>query len=228
MDEPSLKELWERREPLIPELAACVVDTPGLGLPFIKHKYVNTLYFDGANAMHNHAYEVKVKLVAEARAERKWHSFLFLHERPWRFEALVEIADEMDNVEFWEAVSDVWMDSENIRENYEEWDNLLRSDRPGRENMMNDEEREALAAMADEFFIYQGHTDERDDGWSWTTSQKTAEWFGRRFANLEGGLPLMTKARVQRRDVTAYLSGRGEAEILVDPFKVEIVGTTEL
>jgi hypothetical protein len=211
---------------LRPELADCIVEMR-IG-PMIKHPYVNDIYVPQMNARYNKQYEYKVQAVAKALVDERWDTYIMLHERPWRFEALTNIADSLTDIEFWDAVCLVWMDSENIRQHQDEWDELLRSDRPGRENMMDDEERAALAALPDVIDVYQGHTDERDDGWSWTTDRNKAIWFGHRFANLEQAEARMTTGMVRREDITAYLLGRGESEVLVDPDLVAIVMTEEL
>jgi hypothetical protein len=213
---------WTEPAELRPELQDCIVEMRTFGA-FIKHPYVNDIYMPQFHARYNKQYEYKLQACAEAMANGKWHSYIFLHERPWRYEALQAIADRMSAEEYWEAVVDVWMDSENIREHQEEWDELLRDRRPGHEHMMDDEERTALAAMPEEIMIYQGHTDERDDGWSWTIDRKKAEWFGRRFASMEQAEPRMTVAMAKRDDVLAYLTGRGESEILIDPDLVVVI-----
>ena len=222
-------DLWEQMTTpceLRPELQDCIMEM-ALGL-MIKHKYVNDIYVPAFHARYNMQYEYKVEAVAKALADERWGTYIMLHERPWRFEALTDIADRLDDETFWDAVSMVWMDSENIPQHQDEWDELLRSDRPGHEAMMDDEERAALAALPPIVTVYQGHTDERDDGWSWTTDRDKAIWFGNRFANLEQAEARMTTGMVRREDILAYLLGRGESEVLVDPDLVAIVMTEEL
>jgi len=216
-----LRAQAENPADLLPILEASIVEFES-GMVFIKHPFVNELYFGPAlHARYNAQFEYKQKATAKARADRQWHAVVFITERPWRFERLLDIADEMTDAEFWELVSDVWQDSENIRENQDQWDDLLRTDRPGREHMMTDVERAALDRLPDRIAVYQGHTDERDDGWSWTTDEATARFFARRFADFESATGIVTEAVVNKSDVTAYLMGRSEFEILIDP---ELVG----
>src|SRR5215510_2716743 len=205
-----LRAQAENPADLLPILEASIVEFES-GMVFIKHPFVNELYFGPAlHARYNAQFEYKQKATAKARADRQW-----------QFERLLDIADEMTDAEFWELVSDVWQDSENIRENQDQWDDLLRTDRPGREHMMTDVERAALDRLPDRITVYQGHTDERDDGWSWTTDEATARFFARRFADFESATGIVTEAVVNKSDVTAYLMGRSEFEILIDP---ELVG----
>jgi len=208
---------------LDPELAECIVETTH-GFIFVKHPLVNTLYMPGVEHKRlNAALAYKRKALAEAKAAKQWHSFIYLHERPWRLEALQEIAPDMTDQEFWEKVTSVWMDSENIRECYQAWDRLLRIDRHGRNFMMDDDERAFLAKLPKVLTVWQGHTVERDDGWSWTLNKDKAEWFAHRFARLEDSEPVLTEGRVYRNDVVAYLTSRGEDEILVAPEDVDIL-----
>jgi len=63
--------------------------------------------------------------------------------------------------------------------------------------------------------VFQGHTNESHDGWSWTTNKSTAEWFAQRFADFEDATPVVTSGTVRRCDVLAFFTRRGENEILV-------------
>jgi hypothetical protein len=216
-------DLWaEMTAPceLDPELQPCVLEL-SLG-QWIKHKFVNDIYTPQMNARYNKTLKYKRESVATARAARKWDTFILLHERPWRYEALMEIADEMDDHEFWDAVRMVWMDSENIREHGDEWDELLRSERPGSDFLMDDDERKALDELPQEVTLYQGHTDERDDGWSWTTRRETAVWFAHRFQKLEEAtFAMLSTVTVDKDLILAYLLGRGEFEVLIAPEHTE-------
>ena len=207
-------------EDLDPELAECLMETEHF--IFIKHPLVNGIYHPVENALFNKQLARKREALAEARETQDWDSFIWIHERPWRLEALQEIAPDLSNQKFWNLVARVWIDSENIRENYRAWDRLLRIDRLGRQFMMDDVEQEALAQLPDVITVYQGRTGSRDDGWSWTTQRKTAEWFARRFALLEQDEAWVATGTVDKANVLAYLLGRSEAEILVAPESVII------
>ena len=147
-------EMFKPWETLHPELALYLYeDHMGTHL---KHPLVfDVMYCPGLrDGMLNEQYEAKSKAVAEYRAEGKWSSFVFMHERPYRLDALMKIQDEIaDDCEFWDLVSGVWTDTENARQNYEEWDDLFSSGRSCRESMMNDAEREVLAGLPKEFVI---------------------------------------------------------------------------
>lgn len=217
-------EEWQDRfggdEELDPELAECIVTMGRREMQFVKHPLVNTLYMGVENKHLNRQLAYKREAIAEARQQGEWHSFIWLHERPWRLEALMDISLDMSDQEFWSLVANVWMDSENIRENYEAWDRLLRLDRSGQHHLMDDKDREGFAAIPVRggwVTIWQGHTTERDDGWSWTMSREKAVWFARRFALMEGGQAVLTKGRIRKSRILAYFAGRGEEEVLAAP-----------
>lgn len=210
-------------EELHPDLEAYYEDT---NPPCIRHPLVYSMFHAPMlNKSCNERLRQKCEALAEAHEAGNWLGYVFLHERPYRLAALLAIADDMDDEAWWTMVACVWTDSENIRQCQDDWDSVLRSDRPGRERMMDDEDREALADMADEIGVYQGCTTDRDDGWSWTIDQDRAEWFARRFALLEGSTPFMRHGRVNKSDVLAYLTNRNEDEIIVAPEHVEVIET---
>jgi hypothetical protein len=122
----------------------------------------------------------------------------------------------MSDTQYWHNLASIWIDSENIRQNPRVWEQLLRSKRPGRLAIMDDEEREALEAMPGLILVYQGHTAKAHDGWSWTTKRSKAEWFARRFSDFERSAPRLTQGVVSKRHVIAYFAGRGESEIVAD------------
>lgn len=206
---------------LDPELVPYLDETgeySRMGWPMIKHPLVFAIpYTPGMNGRYNAQLAWKKDCLVKYRAERNWSGYINAHERPYRMDAFRDIEDEMTDAEYWENLAWMWRDSENIREQPDEWEELITSDRPERERIMEDDERAALAAMPDTITIYQGHTEERDDGWSWTIDHKIAVWFARRFAAMEESVPMITTAYVEREFVLAYFTQRGEDEILVDP-----------
>lgn len=192
----------------------------------IKHPLVQSMFHHPRmNAMANAQLAEKRKRLAEAETGGDWHTYVFLHERPWRAEALAEIADRLDGPTYWALLSVVWIDSENIVEMRWLWDELLADDRDGREDIMHDDELVELAELPDVIKVFQGHTTERNDGWSWTTQRHTAEWFARRFADLEQDSPRVSVGVVRKSAVLAYFTRRSEAEVLVDPEAVELIDT---
>lgn len=214
-------------EPLLPELRAYLCDGPyGLAL---KHPLVMyPFYSERHNKLVNAAYRSKSAQIADARHGGDYEQYIWLHERPYRVDAFMDIEHNLSDEQYWTMLSMIWVDSENIRQCPEEWESLLRSDRSCREQMMEEDEIAALVNLPETVTIYQGHTSVRDDGWSWTTSRTIAEWFARRFAMLEKDEPQLTTAKVAKSEITAYLLRRGESEVVVDPSSVIYVSTESL
>jgi hypothetical protein len=224
----SIEEAFGPAEELDPELAAHRYTTE-LGWDCIKHPWVFSIHHhDAMNHMVNQQLAYKREAIGKAMENKQWHSFVFLHERAYRVDGFKQIAKHMSDEQYWDLLSNIWRDSENIRERPKVWERLLRSNRPGREHMMDEEEREQLAAMDDTIEVFQGHTDERDDGWSWTIQLETAQWFAYRFADFEHATPVVSYGVVDKDNVVAYLTGRNEAEILVPRSAVKITGVKPL
>ena len=189
----------------------------------LRHPLVYSIpYFPPMAGMMNRSLYMKREMLQAAKIERNWESYVFLHERPHRLPAFMRMQDEMTDAEFWTGLRGVWIDSENIQAFAVEWADLWGSERGSREVLMTAEEAGLLAAMGDEFTVWQGHTTERTDGWSWTVNPATAKWFANRFAALEGGEAVVSRGRIRRSDVVAYFTSRGENEILVNPSSVRI------
>jgi hypothetical protein len=220
-DDEGLKMLMDMQGNLLPELEPYVRES-AVGL-WLAHPYVHQPFHPGMAGYINKQYEAKKEAVARCKESGDYSQFLWFHERPYRMHAFQEVAELLNDTDYWTLLAELWVDSENIREFHDEWVELLMDDRPGREHFMNEEGREALAALPDEFTIYQGHTFDRDDGWSWTTDEAKAVWFARRFASLERSTPLVSVATVYKDDVLGYLLQRGESEIVVDPDVVELI-----
>lgn len=214
-----LRQLVEHPEDLHPDLEACKYTTSD-GWVMIKHPLVNTvMHAEAFNALTNRQYEYKKISIARALADREWGSYTFLHERPWRLNAFIQIMDNVGSDTYWHLLGQVWVDSENIRETAEVWETMLKSKRPQRASIMTLEERQALMAMPEILDVWQGCTAEQDDGWSWTLDHDKAIWFAERFASFEGpeAEPVVRRGMVSKRKVLAYFDRRNESEILVAP-----------
>jgi hypothetical protein len=202
-------------EELHPELAAYFEDG---SMPSIRHPLVySVLHAPLFNVYVNKQLAIKKMLLTEAMKEKNWNTYVFLYERPWRATAFDKIKRRLDNETYWSLLAEVWIDSENIPQMRSVWNRLLASRRPGSEAMMLPDEQEALSVLPETIVVYQGHTDKRDDGWSWTVRRSVAEWFADRFANLENARPVVTQAVIARSDVLAFFTRRSEHEILINP-----------
>jgi hypothetical protein len=202
----AMKRMQE--EELDEELAAWVEPGP-LG-NFLNHPLVQDLMVDAMPGLANMRLRDKRKRLAAAGAKEDWNSYVFLHERPYRFQALEEVLAEYPVKDPGKLVASVWIDSENIHQNYDGWGEIL-SDYG---MAMESDDRKTLSELPEELTVYRGCTKAGEDGYSWTLDKEKAEWFAKRFAR-SGAQLLETK--IPKDSVVAYLGGRGESEIVILP-----------
>jgi hypothetical protein len=210
-----------REEPLDPELADWVEE--GDWGPMLRHPlvYAVPLFLPGHA---NRALRQKREIIRRAQEEGDWATIIWMHERPYRLGALIDTLTGRDGdtgeiiplgpgtpQETLDLVADVWVDSENIEQEIDNWRALLNN---GQGYWLGTEaEREHFEALP---------VIEHKDGpriqawrggsvgdWSWTTDRKIAEFFSRR-----SGLPVRGH-QLPVSDVFGYLTRRGEAELLV-------------
>jgi hypothetical protein len=211
---------WLREEPLDPELGPYVHDDGPFG-PMLQHPLVYEIVLPPNRCSHvNAIYRQKREAVDRAQADGDWNAFVWLHERPHRCEAFLSIADRLPDKDYWAFAGAVWQDSENIWQNLKEWRSILRSQRPAREHFMSEEDRIALAEMADRLTVYRGIDRASYRGLSWTLDKSIAEFFAMRF---NGPSQRIVEGTVSKSRVIAYLSDRGEQEIVALPQHVRPV-----
>lgn len=206
----------EANAELDPELADWVEQSEHWG-KMLRHPlvYMVPLTLPG---MANQMLRQKRVALAEAIEENDWHSVVFLHEKPHRLNALLSVtgSDEYGDPiplvsvpEHWNLAADVWVDSENIHQNTEDWRALIQNGDNGLW-LGSEEEREAynqLPRLRGGFIrAWRGGA---VGDWSWTTSQTTAQFFSRR-----SGLPVRGHL-IPTDHVFGYLTRRGESELLV-------------
>lgn len=185
---------------------------------------IEVLYRPEMHKRYNKMYQLKRAEIAESISTENWAKFVFLHERPYRIDALIEVMSEHDvpQEKLWSLIGNVWTDSENIRQNLDEWREIWDGAERGRNAVMNEAEIAALKALPNEITVYRGfaHKD-ADQGISWTTDRNRALWFAKRFEAGEGRTPMLATGRVNKIDVLAHFLGRNETEIVVMPESVE-------
>lgn len=215
------------KEDLHPDLLPYVQPTDS-GLDMVQHPLVHE--FLTVPGLLNRQYEQKSLALAKAWDEEDWSSYIYLHERPYRFVALYSIVWRMDDEDYWTRLRSVWTDSENIWQNADDWfdlwhDEKRRESRPLQ--VMDDDEYVTWLALPEVVTVYRGFSvdpdaDEidNDGASSWTLDEDKAWWFARRFAHQ--GEPRVAVGTVRREDVLAYLDSRGESEIV--SYRVSVIG----
>jgi len=115
--------------------------------------------------------------VDTARNEKNWSRFIFLHERPFRAEALESI-DGIPPKQFWPLVGEVWIDTESVRNDLEIWCTIWSRTDPDRVLAMTAEERAQLAELPSKLTVWRGvsHKD-AVESLAWTLDRKIAVFF---------------------------------------------------
>lgn len=234
MSDDDLMELLTRQEALDDELKPWVTEEGAFG-PMLKHPLVFEIMFDATRcARVNAMLRQKKEMLAKAKADENWLSYIYLHERPYRIDAFRDISWQLADTDYWKLLGNVWVDSENIWQNREEWREMLEADEYGREAMSTEDVRCVFTlppekgGLLDETVIYRGYRDEDGlEGFSWTLDKARAKWFARRLAH-RGETALVAEGRVKREHVIAYITERDEQEIVVMPEHVNVIGVTEV
>lgn len=187
---------------------------------------VHVLYNEVSNKMINQGYLHKKEAVAKAREEKDWERFVFLHERPYRIDALETVLYEEEVSEperIWPLISRVWIDSENIWQCLDQWVDIWNSEGHTHSIFMEDGELATLSAQPEAIPVWRGVAHRQSiEGMSWTLDKDRAIWFAKRFAGGEGRQPLLVEGTVSKKDVLAYFSNRNESEIVAFPEDVHV------
>lgn len=228
MREADLQELLMTQEDLDPELELCLIQEGMFG-PSIKHPLVYSMvHTPNMNALVNRQLRQKKEALSRACAEQKWHSYVYLHERPYRLDAFMDIRDAiLKSEDYWRLLGDIWIDSENIWQNADNWRDLFEEpERGSMEYFMDDDDRQVLklpenkGGMPFNFTVYRGfHYDGGEDGFSWTLDKQRAIWFAKRLCGPDE-TPMVATGTVGRKDVIGYMTGRNELEIVALPENV--------
>jgi hypothetical protein len=157
------------------------------------------------------------KTAAERDAARRagdWGKVLACHYVENMAHAFAWYAPEMDDASYWTLLGHAYVDEKHLRRVRWLFDQLLRSERPGRHNMMSPEDYTVLQQLPDSIEIYRGYSGKGAAGTSWTLDRRIAVWFAHRDSRWNGE-PIVIRGTVRREDVYAYCSAMGEAEIIV-------------
>ena len=210
-----IKALMERKEELLPELRPYLDVGRAMGGPMLKHPlWFSVPYDPQMNAYINEGFRRKQAAVDKAIETKEYVHVIWLHERPYRSEAFMVLASKFTDQEYWKYLRSVWEDSENLWQHKRTWARLLQSPRPGRHLMMTEHERSIVETFPETVQVYRGCRPENRRGWSWTLLEDKARFFATRFRQ-KGGL--VRSGDVEKSQIIAFLDGRGEGEVIVDP-----------
>jgi len=154
-------------------------------------------------------------------------SYLLHHEKPYRPEVLIDLFNDghfNDAPEkYWELVRHVWVNID-LPEDSPYWAEMLAADLGSSQDMMCEKDREDLAAMPDPIRVWRGVEGVNENtareavfaGHSWSVSNEIAVRFAKSFAR-SSGEAWVASVLVPKSQVVAYLTDRGEAEIILHP-----------
>jgi hypothetical protein len=176
----------------------------------LRHPLVYQVPFR-SNGSANAQYAQKLKAVKEALGSWNYSQYVFLHERPYRVEAFKKIEKQLGIVNYWQLLTQVWIDTENQYAYLKDWKKLLSADRGDRNDMMNDEDKESLRLLPEEVTIYRGCQEGlNENGLSWTLDKSKAEFFANRF----GKKGIILERKIPKSEIVALLTVRGETEVI--------------
>ncbi len=179
----------------------------------------------------NEMYRTKTQGIRRAEAEQNLHKIVWLHEKPYRLRAFLSICEHLSDREYWEALGSIWIETENLHDDQEQWLGALTAPRPGRARwLMDDADRATLAELGEEVTIYRGFARPgRYRAPSWSLSRSRAEWFANRAAlTSPDRRGYLATTRLPKLQVLAYTNGRGEREIILDPATLQAVRVTAI
>lgn len=116
----------------------------------------------------------------------------------------------LPNPSYWEILRTVWVTAGKT-DNVHEFLPFFKSGRPCKSWFMTVEDARTLDEMTFPIAVYRAYDNEPDNGISWTTNE---EWC-KGYAQSKGRK--VKKRLVNREDVFAYISRRGEDEIIILP-----------
>lgn len=204
-------ELLQKKEPLHEDLKPYVSN--GGVMPVLQHPLVFQVpYSEQMNALSNKQYELKKKKTEEYLNEKKYASYVFIHERPYRLQAFMEIYDQLKPKEYWEILADIWTDSENIWQNKSTYKELFSHHPKHKNHFMSKEDRKVFNSLPEQVVVYRGYWQGKNkNGFSYTIDKEMAEWFANRFS--KNGKVL--QRTVSKDKIIAYTNGRNEQEVII-------------
>lgn len=136
--------------------------------------------------------------------------------KPYRLTFFKYIHHCLNINDFSEALSDIWVDSENGNQdvNVTLAEVTKYFEKADKKKLMNEEEYKFFSELPKEITVYRGVGKERNPkGLSYTLDRDKAQWFADRFYKGQG---YIIEKTANKKDVLAYFSRRGESEIVLN------------
>jgi len=209
----SLDDILGRKEDLCEALKSYLENNGKFDL--IRHPLVYSVpHYESQNALVNKQFEVKSKYAQELLDKKEYSSFIFLHEKPHRMNAFIEVKEKLNDEEYWSMALAVWTNSENIWQNKKEWKKLFTDNKrySTKHLFMSDDDKKTFNKLPENILVYKGYKiGINEKGYSYTLSQEVAE----RFTKVHKQNGKVTSRVVSKNNVFAYTNERDEQEIII-------------
>ena len=194
--------------------------------PVLQHPLV-TIPYTGDNRVANMLLAQKKETLRVARENKKWSTYVFAHERFYRINAFVQVEYEINDDDYWNILSSVWIDADNIWFHKVAWRYLWNSSRSNKHLTMNEDEQTSLANLPDKITVYRGTSIRKGiHNLSWTLDKERAKWFAQRHNSTHTGF--LISGVTQKKHVHAHFKSRSEEEIIVESRFVKNKTITEV
>lgn len=154
----------------------------------------------------------KLEQLEMAYQRRDIETYIFLHERPWRFQALLDAESWTEKVKWFNTAGLVWVDCEGPGRNADVWKSKIFTT-DDHHLVMSDMDRVKLDKI-DQVNVYRGANSKihAKTGLSWSLDRNKAIWFAHRFSRNNKWLATVN---VRRNEIAALFTNRGESEIIL-------------
>jgi hypothetical protein len=219
MPEDLIKSLLSKKQALNPELSRYLRPGP-LGPALFHPLCYQILYTEALNCIINTSFKKKKEAQRKALKGKKWATYVFLYERPYRLQGFVEIKDRLRDCEYWALLGSIWTDSDNIWQNFDLWCVLLSSDRAYEKRFTGKAYRGFFDNLPETIVIYRGfQPGQNDKGLSFSLSKKKAQWFATRYSKLGS----VMKLTVLKKHLLGYTNCRDEQEVILRPQYLKLI-----
>ncbi|WP_210498773.1 hypothetical protein [Vibrio crassostreae] len=200
------------------------------GYALIKHPFVNTLYDENHHELYNNMFNASNERHLALLEKGNYHAALMVVEKPFRLEYFLKFISHgfsPEHPDYWSLLFDCYIRTEQIGDEQDVWLTLMSEAKYYQDMFMSVGERITLEQMPQRFTVYRGAIQGSNEaGISYTTRYNKAAWFATRFNS--DSPPIVLEAIVDKSDVLAYLEGRGESEVIVEPSLVDLVKIYDL
>jgi hypothetical protein len=156
--------------------------------------------------------------IVEARRNRDWMRFVFLHDPTAWIDALEQHAVEMDDGSFWQVLRRVYT---HVPAAFLYYDRLVRlfASRPATDaDRFEPEDLSTFNDLPDPFRIYRGYAEPYSVGLSWSLSLRIAKFFAYLAAERSADpliRPQLLTGLAYKKDVLTLIEFRNEREVII-------------